>query len=281
MYDEYNALVKNGTWILQPRPPNANIVHSMWLYQHKYHADGSLSRYKACLVSKGSSEQLGVDCDETFSPVVKPATIHTLLSLALSHNWLVHKLDVENAFLNGDLIKIVRGAGVAYLLINVDDIILIYSSIALIWSIFTSLRKEFNMTFDVLNHFLRIFTPTNTKSTLGPKGVLVADPTLFCSLVGGTLDFSLQLYASSIDSLIPYSDVDWASCPSNRRSIFGRCGYIDENLLSWSFKRKNTISRSSTEVDYRGVANIVDETAWLRNLLRELHTPLLSATLVY
>ncbi|GJY86951.1 ribonuclease H-like domain-containing protein [Tanacetum coccineum] len=54
-----------------------------------------------------------------------------------------------------------------------------------------------------------------------------------------------------------------------------------DNLLSWSTKRQHTLSRSSAEAEYRGVANVVAETAWLRNLLRELHTPLLYVTLVY
>ncbi|GKD75264.1 ribonuclease H-like domain-containing protein, partial [Tanacetum coccineum] len=99
MYDEYNALIKNITWILVPKPPNVNVVRSMWLFRQKYHADGSLSRYKARLVANGRSQQFGVDCDETFSP----ATIHTVLSLALSRNWLIHQLDVKNVFFNGDL----------------------------------------------------------------------------------------------------------------------------------------------------------------------------------
>ncbi|GKC82756.1 ribonuclease H-like domain-containing protein [Tanacetum coccineum] len=103
MYDEYNALIKNGTWILVPKPPNVNVVRSMWLFRHKYHADGSLSRYKARLVANGGTQQLGVYFDDTFSPVVKPATIRTVLSLALSRNWPIHQLDVKNAFLNGDL----------------------------------------------------------------------------------------------------------------------------------------------------------------------------------
>ncbi|GKB08666.1 ribonuclease H-like domain-containing protein [Tanacetum coccineum] len=83
MYDEYNALVKNGTWILVPRPSDVNLVRSMWLFKHKFHADGTLSRYKARLVANGSNQQHGVDFDETFSPVVKPATIRTVLSLAV------------------------------------------------------------------------------------------------------------------------------------------------------------------------------------------------------
>ncbi|GKA65424.1 ribonuclease H-like domain-containing protein [Tanacetum coccineum] len=77
MYDEYNVLVKNGTWILVLKPTDANMVRSMWLFKHKFHADGTLNRYKARLVATGSSQQLGVDFDETFSPVVKLATIRT------------------------------------------------------------------------------------------------------------------------------------------------------------------------------------------------------------
>nr|GEW26869.1 NBS-containing resistance-like protein [Tanacetum cinerariifolium] len=53
-----------------------------------------------------------------------------------------------------------------------------------------------------------------------------------------------------------------------------------DNLLSWSSKRQQTISRSSAEAEYRGVANVVAETAWLCNLLRELHFSLSAATLV-
>nr|GFB90490.1 NBS-containing resistance-like protein [Tanacetum cinerariifolium] len=56
---------------------------------------------------------------------------------------------------------------------------------------------------------------------------------------------------------------------------------LGDNLLSWSSKRQHTISRSSAEAEYRDVANVVAETAWLRNLLRELHSPLSTTTLVY
>ncbi|GKF70876.1 ribonuclease H-like domain-containing protein, partial [Tanacetum coccineum] len=75
----------------------------MWLFKHKFHADGTLSRYKARLVANGGNQQHGVDFDETFSLVVKPATIRIVLSLAVSRQWPIHQLNVKNAFLNGDL----------------------------------------------------------------------------------------------------------------------------------------------------------------------------------
>ncbi|GJZ10062.1 ribonuclease H-like domain-containing protein [Tanacetum coccineum] len=103
MCDEYHALIKNNTWTLVPRPTDTNIVRCMWLFRHKYHADGTLSRYKARLVANGSTQLEGVDVDETFSPVVKPGTIRTVLSLATSRHWPVHQLDVKNAFLHGSI----------------------------------------------------------------------------------------------------------------------------------------------------------------------------------
>nr|GEU57346.1 ribonuclease H-like domain-containing protein [Tanacetum cinerariifolium] len=99
--------------------------------------------------------------------------------------------------------------------------------------------------------------------------------------VRGTLDYRLHLFSSSTPDLVAYSDVDWAGCPTTRRSTYSYCVFLGKNLISWSSKRQLTLSRSSAEAEYRGVANLVAETCWLRNLLRELHTPLSSAILVY
>ncbi|GJS14925.1 ribonuclease H-like domain-containing protein [Tanacetum coccineum] len=99
--------------------------------------------------------------------------------------------------------------------------------------------------------------------------------------VRGTVDFGLQLYVSDTTSLVGYTDADWAGCPSTRRSTSGYYVFLGDNLLSWSAKRQHTISRSSAEAKCRVVANVVAETAWVRNLLRELHSPLMTATLVY
>jgi hypothetical protein len=88
---------------LVPRPPGVNVVTSKWIFEHKLKADGSLERYKACWVIWGFTQCLGVDYDETFSRVVKLATVRTMLTLAVSKGWLVHQLDVKNAFLHGTL----------------------------------------------------------------------------------------------------------------------------------------------------------------------------------
>ena len=103
MASEFEALQRQHTWSLIPSSPNQNVIGCRWVYKIKRNTDGSVSRYKARLVAKGFHQQVGVDYDETFSPVVKPPTVHIILSLAAHHHWTLRQLDVSNAFLHGFL----------------------------------------------------------------------------------------------------------------------------------------------------------------------------------
>jgi len=74
MFEKYDAQIKNKTRRLVPRPHGANIINSTWLYKHKIGADGQVTRHKSRLVENGKTQEEGIDFEETFSPVVKPAT---------------------------------------------------------------------------------------------------------------------------------------------------------------------------------------------------------------
>jgi len=104
---EFQALIDNNTWTLCPRPPHRTIIKNKWVYKLKQKADGSLDRYKARLVAKGFQQRDGIDYTETFSPVIKPATVRIVLALALTFDWPLIQLDVSNAFLHGVLTETV------------------------------------------------------------------------------------------------------------------------------------------------------------------------------
>ena len=417
MGDEYSAIIKSKTFDLVPRPKNTNIIRSMWLHKHKYDANGCFKKHKSRLVANGKSQEEGVDFTETFSPVVKPASIRTVLHVALANNWPINQYDVQNAFLHGNLeetvymfqppgyvdkskpdhvcrlnrsiyglrqaprawnqrfVEFITKQGFkqsksdaslfiymknnerAYLLLYVDDIILTASSSSLRQSVTTALKSEFPITDEgQISSFLGISalfndkglflnqtryaeeiieranmkdckpcaTPVDLKSKLKDKeGKPVSNPTDYRSLAGalqyltftrpdiayavqqiclfmhdprephlqalkrivryvqGTKPKGLQLLKSQGMKLTVYSDADWAGCQSTRRSTSGFCAYLGDNLVSWSAKRQPTVSRSSAEAEYKGVANAVAEACWLRNLLLEMHCPLQQATIVY
>ncbi|KAG8489227.1 hypothetical protein CXB51_017298 [Gossypium anomalum] len=100
---KYRALLANNTWDLVPLPDGRRAVGCKWIFKVKRHADGSVARYKGRLVVKGYLQEAGVDFLETFSPVVKPTTIRIVLPLAVSRGWSLRQVDINNAFLNGDL----------------------------------------------------------------------------------------------------------------------------------------------------------------------------------
>jgi hypothetical protein len=99
--------------------------------------------------------------------------------------------------------------------------------------------------------------------------------------IKGTLDLGTSITPSSTSSLTAYSDADWAGCLDTRRSTSGFCVFLGANLISWSSKRQLTVSRPSSEAEYRVVAHVVAESCWLRNLLHELHRHIDRSVVVY
>ncbi|MFS8002612.1 putative RNA-directed DNA polymerase [Helianthus anomalus] len=420
--------MRNGTWTLVPPVPNANVVDCKWVYRLKRDEKGNIKRYKARLVAKGFSQQPGIDYHETFSPVVKSTTVRVVLSLAVTRQWPLRQLDVQNAYLHGDLKETVylrqppgfidpqkpnhlcllhkslyglkqaprawfnRLSGallqlgfhgsktdpslfiyshhgiLMYMLVYVDDIILTGNNPQLINNTIKRLSTTFALQdMGRLSYFLGIeVIPKGNDlllsqqkyvhdiieqaglsqskpadSPMAPNSILSLgdspqfdNPVKFRQTVGalqyltlsrpditfavnkvcqfmhyptenhwsavkrilrylnGTSHFGLLIQQKSAAvihaytdaqqrSLTAFSDADWAGSIDDRRSTGGYAIYLGSNLVSWRARKQPTVSRSSTEAEYKAIADTVAELTWLEALLKELHVTTTSAPILW
>ncbi|CAN6572790.1 unnamed protein product [Malus baccata var. baccata] len=230
MQEEYNALLSTGTWSLVPSISSENIVGCKWVFRIKRKPDGSIDRYKARLVAKGYNQQEGLDYSETFSPMAKPVTIRTLLTLACQFDWFLNQLDVSNAFLHGAL---------QYLTWTRPDLSF---AVNLVCQYMHSPRVSHLQAIKRILWYL--------------KGTI--DMGLWFSKTSAHLDIQA------------FSDADWAGCPLDRRSTGGFCIFLGSSIISWSAKKQPTVARSSTEAEYRFLAHTVAELSWISKLLDDI-----------
>ncbi|CAN1339491.1 Retrovirus-related Pol polyprotein from transposon RE1, partial [Linum perenne] len=408
MQDEFNALLHNNTWTLVPHPSNGKrIVGNKWVYRVKRHPDGTIASYKARLVAKGYHKTKGIDYTETFSPVIKPASVRLILSIALSRDWPIRQLDVSNAFLHGDLQETVymsqppgfvnpvypnhvclskkslyglkqaprawfaclrdamygfgftgsktdhslfyynTDGNTIFVLVYVDDIIVTGSNPSLAASLVKHLQDRFSIKeLGDLHYFLGIevhrtqdgmtlcqpkyicdllaragmsdckplHTPSPTMTPLSTDAPF-HDLTLFRQLVGGlqylsmtrpdmayttarlsqimhaphnshwqhlkralrylqgTPTLGIHLSANTSHHLLCFTDADWGGDSVDRRSTIGYVIYLGSNIISCSSRKQKTVSRSSTEAEYRALATVASEALWLQSLLHEIGFP--------
>ena len=103
MQEEIDALVENKTWDLVKLPKEKNVVGWKWVYKTKHDSNGNVNGHKVRLVAKRYDQVQGIDYDETFALVAKMATLRTLLVVSAAKKWFLHHMDVNNAFLHGNL----------------------------------------------------------------------------------------------------------------------------------------------------------------------------------
>nr|GEW56808.1 hypothetical protein [Tanacetum cinerariifolium] len=293
MVDEYNALISNETY-------KARLVANGHSQQQWIDCDETFSRSlnRPLFVQ---SLSLVVTRDWPIHQLdAKNAFLHGQLSETVYMHQppsFITRVGFKHNKIDMSLFVYHQGSDIAYLLLYVDDIVLTASSTVLLQRIITLLHAEI-LERAHMHHCNPCKTPVDTESKLGSDDISYAvqqiclymhdprDPHFnalkrILRYVRGTLDHGLQLHVSSASQLTTFTDVDWNGCPVTHRSTFGYCVFLGDNLLSWSAKRQVTLSQSSAEAEYRGVANVVAETAWIRNLLLEFHASLTTATLVY
>ncbi|KAJ9538263.1 LOW QUALITY PROTEIN: hypothetical protein OSB04_030996 [Centaurea solstitialis] len=389
MNEEMEALHRNGTWDLTELPTNRKPIGCKWVYKIKY---------KARLVAKGYSQREGLDYEETFSPVVKMVTVRCLIAIAVQNSWPLFQLDINNAFLYGDLneevymslpegiillmiqelIKSLYGLKQAprqwyeklsncliefgfvqnpsdyslftlsrnkvflALLVYVDDIVItgnnhteihkdlgelqFFMGIEILKTEFGLCMSQRKYCLELLNDFgyqgckpiktpmdMNLIVTDTTESASKSSDTLLVDVSGFQRLIGRLIyllatrpDISFVVHClsqfmhaprkshlnlalrvmrylkqspgkgisfspSSEFKLCGFVDSDWGKCLSSRRSVSGYCLFLGNCLISSKSKKQSTVSRSSSESEYRAMAVVTCEIVWILNILNCLN----------
>ncbi|WMV42132.1 hypothetical protein MTR67_035517 [Solanum verrucosum] len=283
MQEEYNSLIQNGTWQLVPPSQSQNIIGSKLIFKTKVKPNGSVDRYKARLIAKGYHQRPCVDYVDTFSIVVKPATIRLLLSLAISNNWHITQLDISNVFLHGTLDELVYMSQPPGF-VDPDrpkHVCLLKRSfyVAIIFQHLLHLPLKLS-SFEGSHFHDEILY----RSTVGAPQYLTLTRPDIAFAVNKVSQFThsskeshwaavkcILRYIQSISShglffarqntkfLHGYSDADWGGLLDDRKFTIGFAVYLGSHLISWAFKKQRAVARSSIEAEYRTLATAASE----------------------
>ena len=90
----------------------------------------------------------------------------------------------------------------------------------------------------------------------------------------GTTNYGISFNSDTDSTVRAYSDSDWGGCPDTRRSTGGFCTFLGSSIISWSAQKQQSVSRNSTEAEYRTLSDTAAELVWLINLMHEIGIPL-------
>ncbi|CAN6700356.1 unnamed protein product [Malus baccata var. baccata] len=90
----------------------------------------------------------------------------------------------------------------------------------------------------------------------------------------GTMNIGITFSANTVSKLTAFFDSDWAAYLNTRRSITGYVVYLGNNPISWQSKKQNSVSRSSTEAEYKALAHTAANIAWIQNILKDFEVVL-------
>jgi hypothetical protein len=105
MEEEYQSLIKNGTWSLVELSPRHKAIHCKWVYKLKLVANGTIDHYKMHLVVKGYFQKSRVDYFETFSLVMKFDNIRIVFNLVATCDMEIVQFDIKTTFLYGEIFE--------------------------------------------------------------------------------------------------------------------------------------------------------------------------------
>ncbi|GKC58706.1 ribonuclease H-like domain-containing protein [Tanacetum coccineum] len=264
--EEMKALHKNETWDITNLPPGRKPIGCKWIYKTKYKSTREIKRFKARLVAKGYNQREGIDCDETFSPVVKTVTVRYLINLVVNKGWKLFQLDVNNTFLYETLTEeVYMTLPPGYFSVNDKRVLLAYKPYkTLIESKLIVTDQPMNKKDKPMNNI------TEYQNFLGKLIYLThTRPDIACAVhcLSQFMHSPLNSHLKLAFRILKYlKNSPGKGIFISKWENFNLKGFSDSDRAKGRATR-----RSSAEAEYRALASITCEVMWVLNLFKDLN----------
>ncbi|GJT50518.1 retrotransposon protein, putative, ty1-copia subclass [Tanacetum coccineum] len=310
MKSEIQSMYDNKVWNLVDTTPGLNMVGCKWIFKKKTDMDGKVHTYKARLVAKGYTQTYEIDYEETLSPIAKIKSIRIMLAIAAFHDYEIWQMDVKTAFLNGKLTYdvfmaqpegfknakypkrfgfsrsedesciyvIVSGSVVVFLVLYVDDILLIGNDIPMLQSVKDRLGKCFAMKdLGDATYILGVkIYRDRLKRLIGLSQDMYLDKILKRFKMKNSkkgnlplhhgINISKDLCPKINEELDKMSRVPHASAI---RSIMYAMTYTRPDV-SFALSMQDTVADSTCESEYIAACEASKEAIWMKNFIGDL-----------
>ncbi|GFY82953.1 hypothetical protein Acr_02g0011930 [Actinidia rufa] len=299
MTEELQALDRTHTWDLVDLPPGKSIIECRWVYKIKTRADGTV---------EGAIQSSSTICDLGFSASAYDSALFTRQS---AHGIVLLLLYVDDMIITGDDVHGISelqdflhrhfemkdlGPLSYFLGLEVSSASTRYSltqtkyASDLLTRVGLSDCKTASTPLELVGSliYLTVTHPDIAHAVhlvsqfmSAPCSTHYATVLRILRYVKGTLFHGLHFSSQSSLQLYAYSDADWAGDPTDRRSTTGFCFFLGDSLISWRSKKQTLVARSSTEAEYRALADTTQELLWLRWLLQDMGVNHSGATVLH
>nr|GEV40645.1 hypothetical protein [Tanacetum cinerariifolium] len=239
---EIDSIMHNDTWELTDLPLGCKALGCKWILKRKMKVDESIAKYKDRLVIQGFRQNEGIDFFDTYAPVARISTIRLLLALAAIHDLVFHQMDVQTAFLNGDL----------------DEEIYMKQPEGFVMSGHESKTKEF-------------FSSKSNMNDLGEAEVILGIKRGNNGTLVSQLEYSRAIRCLMYAMISTRLDIAFAVGKLKYHwSTSGWVFFLGGGAIFWALRKQTCITSSTIESEFMALAAAGNKAEWLRNLVYEI-----------
>nr|GEY24655.1 zinc finger, CCHC-type [Tanacetum cinerariifolium] len=286
--DEIGSIMENNTWVLSDLPSGCEPLGYKWIFKRKMKVNGSGDKFKARLVIQGFRQKEGIDYFDTYALVARITTIRLLLSLVAIHNLVIHQMDVNTAFLNGDLDEEVYMKQPEGFIMPGNE----NKACKLVKSLYRlkQVPKQWHQKFDeepvdqleysrVIGYLMYAMTSTRpsiaydvgrlSRFTSNHSRQHYKAITRIFKYLRGTKNYGLS-YVGYHAVLEGYSDASWINPVEDSSSTSGWVFLLEGGGILWASKKQTCITGSTMESEFVALTAANKDAEWLRNLIHEI-----------